>query len=363
MEVSVPSHYVVRQLLRDQKRRKDAYRSWFDRAYEDSWKSRQPMPKPSAAKLITFAKNFVAQFEEANAFNRRDTGSIERLRLKAEAGFSTDAHVLWPVTFGLNRLNPDPVYAEQALMLVRTGAKITRNKVSVYEAPLCFCWTKHALERICERTSIGNNLLPVLTALSSESIRRLALLLGHGLQKRTVDPLNPGITAWMPFLDGMAVFTHRLVAAPNYALDVGWKFSFTRQRFSQTYLKKDLLLPRTADSCRGDNQLVAAVWFMTTFVGRHQLSSDQLKYISAVNRLIKAAPPALVQEAYEAWFDPDTINQPGDEEVVYPDGEAGIALAAAVDALGRPFFKALARDPVVYLLADGTTSTALREMS
>ena len=113
-------------------------------------------------RITGIAQSYLQEFERAGVLHAQVFGSLERLKLKSERGLRLQGYVLWPVTFGRQANTSDPAFTEQALMLVQTGGQFSSSKASVYEAPVFFGWTRHALERLCERDSIGADLAVVL---------------------------------------------------------------------------------------------------------------------------------------------------------------------------------------------------------
>lgn len=361
MEVSLPPAIVVRQLFRQQERRKKTYQKWLDHAYEYIWKA----SKPTSEQLVSFSSDFQRQFAAAGAFDRYEQGAPERLRLKAQFGWALDAKVFWPVTFGLNFGSPAGAYVERMLMFTQIGSEVSRAKASTYAAPLCLSWTRHCLERLCKRRDITDpSCLEAELAQDTDNIaREIAVAATHGLIKNILTDDGQGSVAWVPYNHGILICSGRYFAAPNESQEMGFKFSFSKQRFTNVYVNEELFA-RDESGRRlffNDKMLVVS-WAISTFVSESQLTAVQKRYVNDFNAFFAALPPERIQLAYECWFNPARKSRQADRS----PGSLGQTVAELqeriVSHLEDPAFPIESRYPAMILLHEDMSNKEFQKI-
>jgi hypothetical protein len=314
MDVDLPPVIVVRRLLRHQQQRRDDLNTWIEQAYNDGFTPSHAGKRSRLQRIRLFAEGFDKKLKSAGAFNVSSSGSLDRLKLKSESGFSANGHVLWPVTFGRNLNGPGPVYTEQHLMLAQVGGDFTPAKASVYEVPLLLSWTRHALERICERTNVGNNLYDELSSSAIHLAKTFAIARVLKLIKGDADPDQTSQTAWLPYQDGLVIVTQQAAFAHRLSHHRGWKLSFNKRRVIRDLVKSSRSLPlRTGPPGTIDddgnptfelrNLMSMDTWVVTTFIARGQLSVDQEKLRLKTMELVDCLPNEAAGLMYKLCFD------------------------------------------------------------
>jgi hypothetical protein len=243
MDVDLPPVIVVRQMLRRQQQRKDNLHAWIQQAYNDGWVEGRAQSRSRSQRIRLLADGFDREMKAAGAFNILSSGSHDRLRLNSPKGLSIRGHFLWPVKFGRNITVEDPVYTEQHLMLVQMGGSFTPTKASIYEVPLLFSWSRHALERLSERSNVGNNLQDKLFSTSIELARTFAIMKAFDLTKGDPDLDASSLTMWLPYCDGLVIVTRQAAASHRDSRELGWKINFSKRRVVRNILRESRLLP------------------------------------------------------------------------------------------------------------------------
>jgi hypothetical protein len=195
----------------------------------------------------------------------------------------------------------------------------------------------------------------ILQATTLDVARDVAVAATHDLFKVYDKGDAWGQTAWVPYRNGLLILTGRYIAAPTTSHEVGWRFSFIKQNFTNVYIKKDLLQGDGASPAVA-GRLIAASWFVTTFIGKDQLSETQRRYSAAFEHLLASLPPERCTAAYRSWFDPDLVYREEGASPAALNSEAMLAQQAVIDLLQGPDFRALPRGPVAQLLDADLTS-------
>ena len=361
--VDLPPVIAVRRLLRSQQQRRDAYRSWVNLTS----RSESGRGARSRRERITgIAQSYLQEFERAGVLHARVFGSLERLKLKSERGLRLQGYVLWPVTFGRQANTSEPAFTEHALMLVQTGGQFSSSKASVYEAPVFFGWTRHALERLCERDSLGADLAVVLGTSTLGIIKALSLARAFNLIKADAHGGLMSETAWVPFRGGLLVLTARVAAADRSVRELGWKFSFTKGHFSTTLIKQSNIVPAMIRDGSGgayrDRSLICTQsWFVSTYVANRQLSVEQLRYANLFDELQDQVHERAKSQMFSLYYDP-MFNKEGidiDDSLV-PEQARSIAakLSMCIDTRA---FEAQERHSITHILSSDMSSSEYRK--
>lgn len=353
IDLNLSPHIVVNAWLREQRKRKQAYRDWFDMVYERDWK----LGPVKGVGLQRLASDYQEQLAAAHAFGIKQQGEAARLLLKSDKGFQLRAHTLWPLNVGQD-VNTPEAYTEDAISLVRVGAEFAPKKVAAHEAPLNFYVTRHALERLIERQALPGDLHTELAMLVPKLANDAAALLFFGIVNANEDEADWARTAYIPCRGGIVVLTNRLVAAPRYAEDIGWRVNFNKNNYSQGYLKKDLLVADHKQE-RSPDLLMISIWFVTTFFASNQLSPKQTRYYEEARVFIDNLPAAAAKRAFEVQFDPDYIYRPSRSV----PGEDMIDLDTAHslrEQASNNLFKQHPRHPISFLVDPNISTKKLR---
>lgn len=351
----LPSHKIyVERFFREGWQRKQALRSNIDEIYATCW---QGKPRPNVAGLIDFAAMYERAVTEAGAFAAERNAPIERLKVKTTKPYEFSAFVLFPITVAQPIHDGSLGHTQDFMMLNRVGTSIAINKVIAHQSPLGLYFSKHALERFCER---GENSPDVESLVVSNAIsiaQRLTLLQFSGVVKFASEQGDWGaVSAFVPFLGGMMIFSSHYLSGMGYDENLGWKFNFTKNRYSYRYLKPELILPET--TIRG-GVTTYRTWYAATYVGSDQLSSAQRDYVRAVDRVFASTSQATFEATFKLQLDPDTVSR--------ADRYAGLgseidpaALSSALALLDGPAFQVPDRVPAGLLVEDRTNTEDLR---
>jgi len=316
MDVDLPPAIVVRRLLRQQRHRRAHFVRSIQAIYDRDWATQGGQGYDRRGRIRLLATAYDQQLVDAGAFEVARLGSAERLKLKAETAFSIQGNVLWPITFGRNTTSTDPAFTEQSLMVVRVGGNFSHKKASIFEAPLCIFWTRHAMERLCQRAPIGNDLggelvrsaLPIAKALS------VAITFKFTRPSETVD--RTGSTVWLPYRHGLLIVTERATFSYKNSAQFGWRFNFIKNELTNNYVRRakvsPILVRSKVDELSEDYEeavapdlLSVASWGVATFVGESQLSSQQTSYRDRFDRVMGAFNGEVADKLFKLNFDPE----------------------------------------------------------
>jgi hypothetical protein len=355
MDIELPPHIVVRQLFRKQRACKAMFMEWLNEAVKTEWAGQ----RPRRDSLARFAADLRAQMLDAGGFNLADRGSPQTLKLKTETAYKTHCQVLWPVSFGRN---PGAVsaYTEQGLMVSQLGGRISKNKTAIYVSPLLLCWTKHALERICERGGVETNLFEALTSSMSELENNLSIALAFGLAKKDESGDQWSRTAWIPYRKGLVVINCRAATASSLTRQMGWRLDLSKSIFSNLFVKKSKIV-NVVDGDTGKDitqgRVSAEGWFVTTFISKVMMSSQQQSYHKEFEHLSDALPCEVAKDLRTMTFDPHyglgTIEI--SDQLITDDVQE--AVSKLKNMVASNSFIAETRPPMAHIL-DGEIDTA-----
>lgn len=360
MNVELPPHIIVRQLLRQQTTRKREFTSWLSAAFDAEWAT----DRPKGDALIRFVTGYQNQLSSAGNFAESEIGSADRLKLRSASEYRTRSYILWPITLG-QFLEVDAAYTEQGLMLTQVGGHFTPTKAMIYDGPTFFVWTEHALRRFCERDPAGQDIATVLTDAGLQLARSTALAVALRITKGETEE-NFNQTCWLPFNDGLVVLTKRSVTAHRSTQQLGWKFNLAKKSFSNIFVKPASINPVMVRSDQGEhrNQDLISVtsWFVTTYIGLHQLSPLQRAYRDTFENFEAAVGESAKDRLFKLGFDP-FYSQPGieipDEQI---EGRPTVLWQEAARLLQNVSFVAHARQPVMQILDGELSSAAYRRL-
>lgn len=277
MNVELSPHLLVRQFLKRQRHRKQAYRDWFDHVYARDWAT----GNPKGQQIHSMSLEYLDQLRNAGATDLRQAGSPAKLKLRSASGFDVSGFALWPIALGTSPGEVDEAFSEQALMIVRLGASFTSKKVAAHEAPLAMGLTRHAIERMMERGALSSDIDADLHKAAPHLLGDIALALAFSIAKTAEGEPHWAGTAFVPFAGGMVIVTNRMMTSGRLNQDFGWRFNFTKRRYTWCYLKPDLMLDSPDRSMEMGGCAQLSTWFVTTFVARNQLYPDQRAYLDA----------------------------------------------------------------------------------
>lgn len=341
MQIDLPPVISVKRFLREQRARKKALRSWCEAAFAGHYAA----GRLKGQRLRQFAQDYGDQLKAAGAFDLEAENTPDLLLIKTARSYSARGTVLWPVGLATNTASVADAYSEEAIMLVGTGMSFHPTKVIVHEAPFWVCLTRHCLERLVERYGVAGDLAANLPSACSTLLDRAGLALAHGIAIE-VDEGEWSRTAFVPHSGGLLVLTNRLVAAPRYYEDLGFKFNFVTQRYSDTYIKRGLLAP-AADTPAGGACI--STWVATTYLAPEQLSPAQRTYANRFEEWAKLKTRCDKRLAVQVQFDPDFTYRP-ERQAAHFDEEGERTVRALQQSLQGVSFKPHPRAPVSYLI-------------
>ncbi|RXD02511.1 hypothetical protein EQZ23_17985 [Sphingomonas sp. UV9] len=316
MNVDLPPVIVVRQLLRQQLQRRVHFVRSIQSIYDRDWATHGGQGYDRRGRIKSLAAAYENLLTDVGVFDLERRGSADRLKLKAETTFSVKGHVLWPITFGRNTTSTDPAFTEQSLMIARIGATFSHKKAAIFEAPICFFWTRHALERLCQRENFGNNLEVQLTQSTSVIVRALSVAISFGLTKLNAELGHGSRAAWIPYKRGLIFITERATWSHKTSVQFGWRFNFIKDELSNNFLQRSRIIPIFAgtESARGaagssvqecSHLLGVVSWGVATFVDAAQLSTVQLSYRNSFERIMEYCKGEVENNLFMLNFDPE----------------------------------------------------------
>lgn len=318
MDVDFPPTIVVRRLLRQQRQRRAHFVRSIQAIYNRDWATQGGHGYDRRGRIRLLAAAYDQQLVDAGAFEVARIGSAERLKLKADIAFSIQGNVLWPITFGRNTTSTDPAFTEQGLMVVRIGGVFSQKKASIFEAPLCILWTRHAMERLCERAPIGNDLEGELVRAAFPIAKALSVAITFKLMRYSESVDRTGSTVWLPYRHGILIVTERATFSHKNSAQFGWRFNFIKNELMNNYVSRAKVSPifvrsKVDDLSEDYEEAVAqdllsvASWGVATFVGESQLSSEQISYRDRFDRVMGAFNGEVADKLFKLNFDPEFI--------------------------------------------------------
>lgn len=293
---------------------------------------------------------------EAGAFAAERNAPIARLKVKTTKPYEFSAFVLFPMTMAQPVNDGSLGHTQDLMMLNRVGTSIAMNKVIAHQSPLGLCFSKHALERFCEREENSADVESLMVSNALSIAQRLTLLQVFDVVKiASAHGEGESVSAFVPFLGGMMIFSSHYLSGMEYDENLGWKFNFIKSRYSYRYLKPELVLPK---STIRDGITTYRAWYAATYIGAEQLSPAQRDYVRAVDRLFASASQATFETAFKIQLDPDTVYRADRYRGLASDIDHA-ALSSAFALLDGPAFQVPDRVPAGLLVEDRTSTQDL----
>lgn len=200
--------------------------------------------------------------------------------------------VLRPVT--LVQATAGGAYEEACLSLERAAGVFKRKKAEVSLCPLAILITKHALQRLCERATVHHEEIhQFISARTEVLVERLAVVAASNLAIVEVGEQGTVITSAIPWQNGMAVVSYRVVHCAAREFDLGFviripKGGMQMPYINHAYLSKDK--GKTIFASIGKDQ-PAVFACVTTYLGASDLSEDQVEYCAHFRAFMELVGP------------------------------------------------------------------------
>jgi hypothetical protein len=352
-----PSYRVVTdRLFREQWSRKKALRARIDEIWEKDWKT---LPSGKGGSQAKFATDYEEALRAAGAFQFTESGDLNRTRLNATHTFKLRSYLLLPVTIGQRRDGESAFYTEEMAMLTRAGADISKRRVIAHQAPLCLLYSRHFLERLFDRGNVSADITTQLNEDAVEIARKLAFALSVGLAKTEFSE-NGGQAAFVPYRAGLIIFASKVLAGRTSDENFGWKFDFTRQKYSRPYLKADLIKDAAKSAeARADNKMLVQSWYAATYVSDAMLSQAQRKFVSDFEAVYSGVKASEIDQAFQLLFDPDFKKRPDKCSFIELTDELQSAFDHVERSLENDSLRVHGKYPVMFIVDDQATSDAI----